>query len=229
MDSETLLLNATDVLEWNTNKIYLADVAGAGLPIVPTVFVQDCSGGDEVFDAEQYDYWSPIVMKPMISADSVGLKCVRTSAEVPKLLPEFASRGGALVQPFLESIQTRGELSLMFAGKQYLHAVRKWPADDDFRVQENYGGRHEPVTATEAEIALGQKVVDFALARFAQPDGKPHVLYTRVDLLSLDRPEDLAVAEIEMVEPSLFFDAKPESAGIMADAVVAAIKANSTA
>ena len=37
--AETLLLNSADVLRWNTDKRYLADLATAGVPVVPTTFL----------------------------------------------------------------------------------------------------------------------------------------------------------------------------------------------
>ncbi|MFP5373042.1 MAG: hypothetical protein ACLGI3_20185, partial [Actinomycetes bacterium] len=37
----TRLVNGPRVLEWNTDKAYLLDLAGAGLPVVPTVSVDD--------------------------------------------------------------------------------------------------------------------------------------------------------------------------------------------
>ncbi len=54
--------------------------------------------------------------------------------------------------------------------------------------------------------------------------GEEQLLFLRIDLVTLDRPEDLAVAEIEVVEPSLFFDAKPASAEVMANRLLSLLK-----
>ncbi len=63
----TRVLNPANVVEWNTDKRYLRDLVAAGLPIVPTVFLEP---GD---DPESWDVpagYTDMVVKPAVSAGS---------------------------------------------------------------------------------------------------------------------------------------------------------------
>ena len=53
-----------------------------------------------------------------------------------------------LFQEFLNDIETFGEISLMFMGGNYTHAVRKIAKPGDFRVQDDHGGRVEVYEAS---------------------------------------------------------------------------------
>ena len=67
--------------------------------------------------------------------------------------------GDALVQPFEPSV-TDGERSLLYLGGQYSHAVRKMPADGDFRVQTSTAGSNLPHRRAAAELAAAQAALD---------------------------------------------------------------------
>jgi glutathione synthase/RimK-type ligase-like ATP-grasp enzyme len=97
------------------------------------------------------------------------------------------------VQPFAESILSRGESSLVFFGGTFSHAVRKVPASGEYRIHEHHGGSVLPHTPSPAELAAA----DAALA--AAPAATS---YARVDLVEL--PDGPAVMELELVEPELF-------------------------
>ena len=83
--------NPPSVVRWNLDKHYLADLAAAGVPVIPTAFAHSearvatalgCHGGD------------PVVAKPSISAGSRNTG--RFSAEAPgaRLLAEAVRRRG---------------------------------------------------------------------------------------------------------------------------------------
>jgi glutathione synthase/RimK-type ligase-like ATP-grasp enzyme len=102
----------------------------------------------------------------------------------------------ALIQPFLESVLEEGEYSLFYFGGDYSHAIRKRPAAGDFRVQEEHGGDIRPVVPDAATLEAGQACLR-ALGET--------LLYARVDLIRL--PDGtMAVMEVELIEPSLYFD-----------------------
>jgi hypothetical protein len=120
------------------------------------------------------------------------------------------------VQPLEPSVLTEGELSLIYFGGEYSHAVRKIPATGDFRVQERHGGDvvgHTP-TAIQRDVAAA------ALAVAPCP-----TTYARVDLVRLDDP---AVMELEIIEPELFLGRDPAAAdrfaALLADLVRASTR-----
>jgi glutathione synthase/RimK-type ligase-like ATP-grasp enzyme len=178
------VLNPLRVLEWNTDKQrYLTDLAAAGVPIVPTGFVEP---GGELVPQEV-----PFVVKPAVSAGG------RSSARfdpterdgAQALVARIHAEGRtAMVQPYLAD---RKEKALVYLDGAYSHAVRRrvpLPAVGDsavFYLDEEL----DPADSGHTE----RRIAEAALA--CAPDA---LLYGRVDLLGD------AVLELEIAEPSLY-------------------------
>lgn len=199
------VLNAPEVLRWNTDKRYLAAL---GDDAVPSRFL------DPGTDFEAPDH--PFVVKPSVGAGSIGAARynagdVRAEAHVAELQ---AAGKTVLVQPYLEGVDRLGETSLLYAGGTLSHAVRKdallahggGPAAGLY-VEETMS-RAEP-TAEELEIA------ERALA--AVPFPREELLYARVDVLP-----GPCVLEVELTEPSLFLGYADGAVDRFADAIAAA-------
>ena len=101
------LINAPDVLLWNTRKTYLLGLAGAGVRIIPTEMpkLSDAAAVSAAFERFGTD---EIVIKPLVSAGSH--ETFRLGREDP--LPPPAE--GRMIQPFLPTVTSEGELSLFF-------------------------------------------------------------------------------------------------------------------
>lgn len=112
-----------------------------------------------------------------------------------------------LVQPFVPEVVSAGELSFVFLGKRFSHAVRKRPGHGDFRVQTEFGGSVERFTPCADFVAQAEGIAA-ALG--------DEWLYARIDCVARDGR--LILMELEATEPSLFLDA--ESAERFADAIV---------
>ncbi len=142
-----------------------------------------------------------------------------------------------LAQPFQSGIREWGELSVLILGGQVTHAVVKRPRSDDareFKVQEEYGGREELVALPEATQSLAMHVLAVA---HALAQGTPAevargstscegVAIARVDFVCTGadlHPDNLALMEVECVEPSLFLKYKPEAAQVLASYLVQAL------
>jgi hypothetical protein len=143
VDGATTLVNPVQVLEWNSHQGYLMDLQAAGVPILPTVLVpKDASGADH---RAALRIGREVVIKPTVSVGAIGaLRCAAESVEATARLAHLTRTGDALVQPPGTSLLTEGELSLMFFGGVYSHAVRKTPLARDFRVQQRHGGSGRP-------------------------------------------------------------------------------------
>ena len=189
--SERPLFNPPALLAWNTRKTYLLELEAAGVPIVPSRFGRaDAASIAAAFDAFGCD---ELVVKPQISAGSHQTVRVRRGHAVDPL-------DEVILQPFLRAIAEEGELSLFAIGGRFSHAARKVATGGDFRIQPQFGGRfsrYEP-----DQEAMG--VFDAALAAL------PHApLYARIDLLR--RPDgQLALIEVEAIEPDLYVEIEPE-------------------
>ena len=69
VSSVSTMSNSLDVITWNTDKHYLAEVAAIGLPVVPTVFIEP---GHEAWLDQVHELLTQgdVVVKPAISAAS---------------------------------------------------------------------------------------------------------------------------------------------------------------
>jgi glutathione synthase/RimK-type ligase-like ATP-grasp enzyme len=205
---DTQLHNPPDLVEWSTHKGYLLELHKAGVPIVPTTLVTRGSAFDLANHVEDRG-WAEIVVKPAVGAS--GQWAERFTADDVAAGQEHMGRllalGDTLVQPLLPAIEDEGELSVTFIGGAITHAVRKKGAPGDFRVHNDFGGLEEREEPTEEVRRVVAGAID------ATP-GSP--LYARVDLVrGLD--DELAVMELELVEPELFFAHAEEAAGRLAD------------
>jgi len=181
------LANPAAVVRWNSHKGYLVELGEAGVPAVQSVLITDESPTLPRLDARR------IIIKPAISAGARGVGLFASDApEASAHLTNLLTRGDALVQPFEPSVST-GERSLMFFGGRYSHAVRKVPADSDYRVQLRYGGRLLHHQVTDAELAA---------ATMALSCVQDDLLYARVDLVGT--PQQPLVMELELIEPEIF-------------------------
>jgi glutathione synthase/RimK-type ligase-like ATP-grasp enzyme len=203
------LWNPPPVLRWNTDKRYLARMSDPHLSPPPTVILDRGSAVDlrALLEARG---WDEAVMKPAISAD--GFSTERTSlaeaASNQAALETMLARGDVVMQPLVPEIRTGGEISMMFFGGIFSHAVSKRPQAGEFRVQERLGGK---IARTDPPSAL----VDHA--RVLLEAHAPGCLYARVD--AVVTAERFVLMEIELVEPSLYLEHDPPSAHAFALAV----------
>jgi glutathione synthase/RimK-type ligase-like ATP-grasp enzyme len=209
--SAARLANPLDVVTWNLEKSYLLDLAGRGVPIVPTVRGDGLDSADVagLFDRLEAD---EIVTKPRVGANADAVTRLRRERGEDHARASRVLAGRPyLAQPFVPSIVDQGEISLFYFGGAYSHAISKRPAAGDFRVQEEHGGGIEAFEPT-SEL---RSVADRALA--AVPSAEP-LLYARVDLVQL--PDgSWALMELELVEPSLYFPFGADSPDRFAAAV----------
>ena len=208
--SDALLANPLSVVRWNLDKSYLRELRRKGISIVPTQWCDRLSGDDlqAAFSAFTTD---EIVVKPTIGAgarDTYRLRNNSSDSAFSSVLETFRNRP-AMLQPFLVSIVERGEFSLFYFAGELSHCISKLPAPGDFRVQEEHGGIITLCTPTELMREEAHRVLKGI---------DEELLYARVDLVELASGE-LAVIEVELIEPSLYFGYDERAAGRFASAL----------
>jgi len=200
----TRLVNPPNLVLPNLHKGYLTDLGSLAVPtvVVPAGMTVDLGRLR----------WSQVVVKPAVGAG--GFATVRDAgqADLDALTLAGSSPIDAVVQPYLADVERRGETSVILIGGEATHAVRKLPAEGDFRIHDHWGGRAEPVAPADADLAV-------ARAALATLPAVP--AYARVDLLyDGDRP---LVVELELVEPYLWFEVVPEAAELLARRLLARV------
>ena len=207
----TEVLNPPQVLRWNTHKGYLLELEERGAPVVPTAWL---GRGDRVEIAEvlRARGWKRAVAKPAIGVGGRGL--VRVEADRPQehdeALRALLDAGDVLVQPYLEAVEERGELSVVVVNGEVSHAVRKRPRPGEYRVQQERGATHERVEV-DADTA--------ALARWVVEATGHQLLLARVDLIE-DEMGALQLVELEATEPDLYLHLASDGVERIADALL---------
>jgi len=217
------LLNPLGVVRWNTHKSYLRQLAEAGIPIAPTVWLPRGSRADVAAIVAERG-WQRAFLKPQVGAtaretlpfDADPQGIARAQRHLDRLLPHE----GMMVQPYLARVETEGERSAIFFDGAFSHAVVKVPVPGDYRVQDDFGASDAPVNFEPGERDLAEAV----MARVQRPGlwpGRPddRLLYGRVDLLR-GNDDEVVVSELELVEPSLFFRHAPGAAEVLAEALL---------
>lgn len=209
--SGTPLFNSLEVVRWNIRKTYLQDLERLGIEIVPTIWGRglsqhDLSAGFEQFECDE------LVVKPVVGANADGTYRLKAASE-PAAEAAILTHANSdyQLQPFLRSIVEEGEYSLFLFAGRYSHAILKRPAAGDFRVQEEHGGELLAVEPEPEARALAERV--FAAIPF-------DTLYARIDLVRLSNGH-LAVIEVELIEPSLYFGFHDQAPELFCDAFVA--------
>lgn len=214
VSEQTQLWNPADVIRWNLDKRYLADLQRKGLPVVPSQFID---AGETNWQEQLFNFSDDIVVKPTVGAGSHGVRRFTHDDEsainyVNQLLDSDLT---PLIQPYLTDIDTYGEVGLVTANGVLSHAFHKaaildgepeWSGDD--HVVEVIS-EHLP---SDQELALCQQVLSVL----------PPTAYARIDMLPTSNGP--VVSEVELIEPSLFLEVDAGAARRIAEAFASLVR-----
>jgi glutathione synthase/RimK-type ligase-like ATP-grasp enzyme len=211
VSKQTQLINPTEQIVWNMDKHYLKDLEDAGINIVKTNFIEigDNRTLKEVIADSDWDH---VILKPAVSGGARHTYNIKPGESNlhEAIYKELIAEEAMLIQPFVNSIMEKGEISFMVFGGNYSHAVLKKAKAGDFRVQDDHGGTLHPYEASAKEIEFVQNVMDKC---------KTMPVYGRVDV-AWDNDGELALVELELIEPELWFRKSEASSRMLADAVM---------
>jgi glutathione synthase/RimK-type ligase-like ATP-grasp enzyme len=213
VEEQAFLLNGSAVFAWNTDKQYLVELGAAGVPVVPTVSVDERD--DLVAAAASFE--GRVVVKPRIGAGGLGVVVV---TDPDDLADADVGRGPWAVQPVVESVRTEGEHSIFVLGGETTYQVRKLPGGEEIRVHEHFGGQTSGVPVDEELKALAKACVTTAEGLLGST-----IHYARVDAMRLKSGE-LVVSELEVTEPGLYLDVIPENAKAFATVMLRLLEGN---
>lgn len=205
------LENPLALVKWNLDKQYMRDLDRRGVAIVPTVW-RERLGVEELpalFEALGSD---EIVIKPVVGAnaeDTFRLDRRAWASNAEEIADCFADRA-LMAQPFVDSVLSAGEYSLIYLGNTFSHAIRKTPRRGDFRVQEEHGGVIVAAKPAEELLAAAAHVLA------ALPETP---LYARIDLVAAPAGRGYWLMELELVEPSLYLRMDPQAPARFAQAI----------
>lgn len=219
--SSAHLANSLATVKWNIDKQYLRSLEQQGVSIVPTLWHSNLQS-EQVAPFFQQLGVEQLVIKPRISANADNtfwLTKDNFEQYLPELLTAFAN-DNFMVQPFIDSVISEGEFSLFYFNGEYSHAILKTPKADDFRVQEEHGGRLTTISPEPSLLAHAKTTMSALNDTIGMP------LYARVDFVRHN--DGFALMEAELIEPSLYFNMDDQSAERFANAFVTHMAAHTT-
>ncbi|WP_169943911.1 RimK family alpha-L-glutamate ligase [Microbispora sp. H11081] len=201
VESATRLFNPAAVLEWNTDKTYLRTL---GVPTVPTHWAEP---GTDLPD------WDEYVVKPAVSAGARDtIRTTDRDAAAAHAAGLLAEGRTVMVQPYIPSVEQEGELSLLYFGGQFSHAVRRHPMLAGVpETMENRATLRDP---DDDQFVLAERV----LAAVPQ-----NLLYARVDLVRMPDGEPVLI-ELELAEPHLFLRDELAAPDLFAETLAGMLK-----
>ncbi|GMN08963.1 hypothetical protein MTsPCn9_05810 [Croceitalea sp. MTPC9] len=213
---QTTFINSKTLIRWNIDKHYLQDLNKKGVNIPKTLFVEPntkTSLADSIKNAKSTMGFTArdFVLKPCIGGGAYHTykfhesDCNKHEATFKELICNQAM----MLQEFQKNIVVEGEISMMVLNGKFTHAVLKIAKPGDFRVQDDYGGSVHKYQPSSEEI-------DFAISIVNAAPELP--IYARVDIFK-DNEEKLALAELEVFEPELWFRFYPKAAQVLAKSI----------
>lgn len=208
--NKCLMINSTETIEWNIDKHYLLDLQEHQIPIPNSEFIKRGSSIDLSLLMQKKN-WNEIVVKPTISGAAKNTYRLKEE-EIIQFGPTWEKliyKEDFIVQEFQNNVITEGEVAMIVIGGKFTHAVLKKAKEGDFRVQDDFGGSIAIYNPSEEMVKLAEKCTRILT---------PIPSYARVDII-WDNLRKLAVSELELIEPELWFRLNPNAAQKLAQHV----------
>lgn len=187
------LANPSEIVLGNFDKSYLHRLYENGAAVPPTINI---AMTDEAAIYGAFDRFNcdEIIIKPRIGAGAWRQARLKRGEKLPPremLPPDFA-----LIQPFIPSVCSQGELSMLFMGNEFSHALMKTPKLGDYRSQTKYGAVEVNIVPPPKAIAAGLEI----LQKYASNSS---LAYARIDMVE-GQDGNWLLMEIELIEPYLY-------------------------
>ena len=208
--NKCLMINSTETIEWNIDKHYLLDLQEHQIPIPNSEFIKRGSSIDLSLLMQKKN-WNEIVVKPTISGAAKNTYRLKEE-EIIQFGPTWEKliyKEDFIVQEFQNNVISEGEVAMIVIGGKFTHAVLKKAKEGDFRVQDDFGGSIAIYNPSEEMVKLAEKCTRILT---------PIPSYARVDIIR-DNLRELAVSELELIEPELWFRLNPNAAQKLAQHV----------
>ena len=198
VETKTKLFNSYDVMRWNTDKKYLSNLENKGVPIIPTKFASNI---DEAMPAISWAFGiaEAIAIKPTVGAGARLAGKATTEAEAIEFISRILeARRTAIIQPYISSVDDEGEKAIIVINGEISHVAKKVPALTK-------GGHGDAAGQLEITSEIKDIVKNISNAVNEWDD----LLFARVDVVRMG--EKLVLMELELTEPWLFMQFRPEA------------------
>ena len=198
VETKTKLFNSYEVMKWNTNKTYLSILENKGVPIIPTKFANNI---DEALPAIKWAFEkaSAVAIKPTVGAGArLAGKALTEDEAIEYVKRILEAKRTVIIQPYISSVDDEGEKAIIVINGEISHAAKKVPALTK-------GGHGDAAGQLEITTEMKDIVKTISSAVSEWND----LLFARVDVVRMG--EKLVLMELELTEPWLFMQFRPEA------------------
>ena len=221
------ILNHPDVLNWNTDKHYMVELAKRGLPLIPTTWLEPGLHLSKQQVHSRLPAAGDFVVKPAVSS---GMRDIgrytandtqQRQAAIMQAMDLLQSGRSVMVQRYIQEIDIHGETSLVFFNGLVSHAVSKRAMLHPSSVTE--AAMHEAVLtgkeATEEEWRWGEEIRQVLHSYVRDRMGRDEqFLFSRIDLVP-DGHGSFLVMEVGMADADLYLQSTDSAIQNFADAI----------
>lgn len=203
MSQEVQIINPSEVILQNMNKSYLFELTQHEIAIIPTRTVERL---EDISTLESMN--SKLVFKPIIGAGARGAFVSNGKSEVESKVEAYflSNTVPLLVQPYLEEVDTLGEIAIVCCDGRPLHAIAKKPALS----VGGHGDFSRKVPLDSDMKGFVEQINNFSFGEHRVGD----LFYSRIDVVPTS--DGYKLMELEVFEPTLFLNVYPDSAKFFA-------------
>ena len=190
---------AKTVALYTRKSHYLKQLEKLNAPVIPTVVISKGSSQVQLKEMMVEQGWTIAVVKA--SESFFGQKNFvvdqERAVESTSRILNMLKTSDVLVQQFMPRIR-EGEISFLFYGGQFSHAIQKKPAPSEHRIHRIYGGQHQRYQPTKQEINQIKNIISKMETLSHQRVDK-----VRVDVVR-DQDNQFKIIEIEVSDPTQY-------------------------
>ena len=225
------LLNQASLLDWNSDKHYLGELAELGLPTIPTTWLEPEQNLNKMQIHTRFPADGDFIIKPAVSSGGRGIgrysaaDPVSRSRAIEHAHDELAAGRSIMVQRYFEQIDSSGETSLV-----YLNGLASYRVDKAPMLHERFRSTSQtmPETISRAraitveEWRWGEQIRRYIHQYIKLKTGRDELLlFDRVDIVrgAEDDPNEFYVMEISLIDGSLYLSESEDHLEMFADAI----------
>ena len=219
------LLNDPQVLKWNSDKHYLQELEARGMPMIETTWLEPKAKLSKHQVHTRMPAGGDFVVKSALSSNRhttgryTSTDARSRSDAIQHAVEILEGDRAALVQRYVQSVDNRGEVSLVYFNGLLTYAVSKDPqlqTRTDLKLRARDRASIHAITTEER--LLGEDTRQALHSAISHLTGRDHLLiYCRIDIIRTE--SGFRVLEVNLMDVTLYVSAHPQALSAFANAI----------